>query len=171
MKIQFKIIILSLILFSSITYAQFPRNSKGKSGWRNSGRREKIEELRIWKMTSFLDLTTEQAIKFFPSLKNHDDKVFKLIKNQHKYLNEISEKCVKEDYDPSDKDVLSIYKKMEKIKRKIEEEENDFIQNKLDYLTNQQKVKYIVFDSRFKSHLLRALREHQQPKQPKGEQK
>jgi hypothetical protein len=32
----------------------------------NPERREQMEALRIWKMTEFLDLTSDQSVSFFP---------------------------------------------------------------------------------------------------------
>ena len=172
MKIMIKQLAIIAIIITSI-YAQFPGDPRdpgdhrdhgmqGDSKDHGIGRREKIEELRIWKMTTFLDLSTEQAMQFFPILKDHEKKMFKIMKKQQEEMQALSEKCSDENYNPSDKEIEELMTQWNKVGKQLEEEKTNFVLNDLNFLTNQQKVKYIVFDSRFKSHLLRALREHKQ---------
>lgn len=169
MKIMIKQLAIIAIIITSI-YAQCTgvpgdpgdHGMQGDSKDHKIGRREKIEELRIWKMTTFLDLSTEQAMQFFPILKDHEKKMFKIMKKQQEDMQAISEKCSDENYNPSDQEIEELMTRWNKVGKQLEKEKTNFVLNDLDFLTNQQKVKYIVFDSRFKSHLLRALREHKQ---------
>lgn len=162
-------ILFSILLISGL-FAQFPGEPNdhmepsmpaGEKGDRGRfGRRERIEEVRIWKMTNYLDLSTDQAIQFFPELKEHEARVAVIFDKQQKILTNLKEKCNDENYNPSDKEIVEILKTYETFDEQLKNEKSDFVKNKLGFLTNKQKVKYIVFDSRFKSHLLRALKEH-----------
>lgn len=163
-------IVIALFLVTGL-FAQFPGdpNDRPEPGMppdeprqRNFDRREKIEELRIWKMTNYLNLSSEQAIRFFPILKEHEDRMFTIIDSQRDLLEKLIEQCNDDNYNPTDKEITEILETHEKFDSQIKQEKADFVKNKLDFLSNQQKVKYIVFDSRFKSHLLRALKEHNQ---------
>ena len=168
MKLSIKQLIFGILLITGL-FAQFPGDPNdrpepgmppGEPGQRGGfGRRERIEEIRIWKMTNYLDLTTEQAVQFFPVLKEHEARMFAIIDKQQEVLAKLVEKCNDAKYDPSDKDVAEILTTYEKFDVQLKNEKSDFVKNKLGFLSNQQKVKYIVFDSRFKSHLLRALKE------------
>lgn len=153
-----------MLIMVSLSFAQFSDGDRRM----DKGRRERIEELRIWKMTEFLDLSPEQAEKFFPALKKQDKKNRKIFKEHKNLMEEMYEKSQKENFDPSDEDVVKILNTMDKLDRNMKKSQREFIENDLDFLTNQQKVKYIIFDSRFKSHLLNALREHK-PNRFKGE--
>lgn len=168
MRLPIKQIIIGMILIIG-AYAQFPGDPNdrpepgmppGEPGSMGFDRREKIEEIRIWKMTTYLDLTTDQAVKFFPLLKEHEARMYSIIEKQQKATEELINKCQDEKYNPSDKEIVDFFNIYEKFDAKVKKEKSDFVKNKLEFLTNQQKVKYIVFDSRFKSHLLQALKEH-----------
>ncbi len=159
MKIKAHHLLIIILMLFSFAAAQFPRHHD----MGDKDRREKIEELRIWKMTEFLDLTPEQAEKFFPLLKEHDKQTYRIVREHHKLLRDLYDKTKEEDYNPSDREIEKIIKEMREIDDKIKTENLKFIQE-IDFLTNRQRVKYIVFDSRFKSHLLKALREHHKPR-------
>jgi len=159
MKIKTSQLLIIILIFFSLATAQFPRHH---DKW-DKDKREKIEELRIWKMTEFLDLTPSQAEKFFPLLKEHDKRTFRIIRQKHKLLRDLYGKTKEEDYNPSDQEVDKILEEMRGIDDKIKTENLTFIKE-IDFLTNRQRVKYIVFDSRFKSHLLKALKEHHKPR-------
>ena len=164
MKIKFNQIIILMLVFVSFTFAQFHDNDRRM----DECRREQIEELRIWKMTEFLDLTPEQAEKFFPALKKQDKKIHKIFKERKKIIGEIYKKSQNVNYNPSDEDIIKLLDNLQVLENKKKHADRKFIENKLEFLTNQQKVKYIIFDSRFKSHLLNALRQHK-PERFKGE--
>jgi hypothetical protein len=157
---RLKTFLIFVILAANI-YGQFPGNPgpPPEENGRRFDRREKIEELRIWKMTSFLDLSTDQAVKFFPLLKEHEEKIFKIIQQHHSEVEKITQKCIQEDYNPTDKELNDLIDAWEKNDIRIKKAQSEFVKKDLDFLTNQQKLKYIIFDSRFKSHLLRALKE------------
>ncbi len=169
MTIQYKKIIGMLLLINSLVFAQFPGDGPRRRPLMRE-RHEKIEKLRIWKMTEFLDLTTEQAGKFFPALKELDEKTSDLFDKRYKLMDDILEKSKQKEYNPSDKELEKILKKLDQYDKKIKEIKMTFVREELDYLTNQQKVKYLVFDIKFKSHLIRALRDHHNPKR-KGDSK
>ena len=164
MKPKFIYTFIAMIFLAGFCLAQIPGGGPNNDRRWDRGRRERIEELRIWKMTEFLDLSPEQAENFFPVLKEHDEKIFTLVKEKKDLLEELYHESKSEDYHPSDEEISQVLNKLNKIDLKIETEKRRFIKENLNFLTNQQRVKYLLFDSRFKSHLLRALREHHNPK-------
>ncbi len=123
----------------------------------NKDRRDKMEQLRIWKMTEFLDLTTDQATEFFPLIRQHEKKILKFHNQQREIMQEINDKINNENYKPTEQEVNLIIDKIGNTERKILKERSIFLKSLNKVLTKEQQLRVIVFESRFKRHLMRAL--------------
>jgi Spy/CpxP family protein refolding chaperone len=116
------------------------------------GRRERLETMRIWKMTEFLDLSTEQSEKFFPMLREFEENVREEQKKQRKLISEIYT-----DYTPTESDVEKLISQLADSERNIINTKEKFIISLSEVLTPEQQIKYIVFDIRFRSDLVKSL--------------
>ncbi len=135
-------------------------------------RRERIEALRIWKMTEFLDLTTEQAAQFFPKLKEFTKSIRDDRDRQRKIMIEIHKLVNDEDYKSSHANVKKFAKQLSELEKSIITKKEAFIIDTGDVLTADQQMKYIIFENRFRNRLMRALYQHEGPGGPmKGRRK
>ncbi|MCK4640228.1 MAG: hypothetical protein KAU06_02720 [Candidatus Marinimicrobia bacterium] len=135
-------------------------------------RRERIETLRIWKMTEFLDLTIKQSIKFFPKLKEFRESISDDRDRQRKIMIEIHKLVNDEDYKSSHADVKKYAKQLSELEKNIITKKEAFIIDTGDILTADQQMKYIIFENRFRNRLIRALYQHEGPGGPmKGRRK
>lgn len=135
-------------------------------------RRERMETLRIWKMTEFIDLTTEQSTQFFPKLKEFRESISDDRNRQRKIMIEIHKLVNDEDYKSSHADVKKYAKQLSKLEKNIITKKEAFIIDTGDVLTADQQMKYIIFENRFRNRLMRALYQPDGHKSPmKGRRK
>ena len=76
----------------SFTIAQNDtRRDFDQNDWSNdeNTRSEKRESMVIWRLTEDLDLSSQQAEKFFPRFREHREKLEKIAKDERKSLMEI----------------------------------------------------------------------------------
>lgn len=118
---------------------------------------EQMEALRIWKMTEFLDLDTEQSTQFFPRLKEHENIIHEIQKKQRDMMTEIYKEIDKEDSQISQADIKTYAHKMAEAEKEIVKEKERFINSLGDILTEKQQAKFIVFENRFRNRLMRSL--------------
>ncbi len=120
-------------------------------------RRERIEQLRIWKMTEFLELTTPQSEKFFPRLHKFEGQIHTIKKEQADLMHKINTKIETEDYQPSEKEVLKIAEQLSELERQIIKHKIDFIKSLSGTLNPEQQMKFLIFENRFRNHLMKAM--------------
>ncbi|HPC36645.1 MAG TPA: hypothetical protein P5268_06380 [Candidatus Marinimicrobia bacterium] len=120
-------------------------------------RREKMETLRIYKMTEFLALTPEQSEKFFPKLKQYEDNVRKMQHQQRQLVQEIDQITQNTDTTITESDVKKYLRAIAQIEKDIISEKEKFISGLSSILTPSQQLKYMIFDNRFRRHLMKSL--------------
>lgn len=123
----------------------------------NPDRREEFENLRIWKMTEFLDLSSEQSAAFFPKLHNYEKSLRKKHAERNKIIKEIYGNTQKSDYRPSDDDVRKFAAKLAEIERQIVHEKEQFIVGLSNILTPSQQIRYVFFEVQFRERLMQTL--------------
>ncbi|PID56412.1 MAG: hypothetical protein CR986_10295 [Ignavibacteriae bacterium] len=142
-----KVIIIFLMIFTTTILAQeMPRH-------RHFGKR--FEELEKLKLLEILDLDEETAIKFFIRRKKSRERVNKYSQEMHKVFRKI-EKAL-EDNDKSQYGTL--IERSTKIENKIIGERSFFIDSLKDILTEEQILKVILFDHKFKKEIRNLLLE------------
>ncbi|MBU0711096.1 hypothetical protein KJ762_00950 [bacterium] len=135
-------------------------------------RREQMEALRIWKMTEYLELSTEQSILFFPRLKEFEDIIHDNQNRQRDIMKSIYELLKDENYTTTEKDVKNYAKQLAGLEKEISNQKEAFITSIGDVLTKDQQLKFIVFDNRFRNRLMRSIYQPQgHGKGPKRERK
>ena len=119
------ILMIIVILAPSILFAQRP----GMRGQKMHQRRAQIEILRIWKMTAELDLTEEQAGRFFPRLRADDKNIEELEMERQSIFHDLHEEAMKGG--------MSGEKLDEKIER-ISEIEKKILKNRANFIKNNE---------------------------------
>ncbi|MCF7740300.1 MAG: hypothetical protein K9N00_00765 [Candidatus Marinimicrobia bacterium] len=157
--LKFKDILFSgliLILATSFSYAQ----------WHHPDfehRREKMEKFRTWEMTKFLDLTPEQSQKFFPELNKFEKEMFNNRIEVKNLIDTIEAKLDQENYQPSHQDYKKYKSKFIELEKERISKRKNFLDNLDDILNTEQKIKYLIFDDKFKHDIMRKLRDRHFP--------
>ena len=120
-------------------------------------RREQMEALRIWKMTEYLELSTEESIQFFPRLKEFEDIIHENQNRQRNIMKSIYELLKDENYTTTEKDVKNYAKQLADLEKEISNQKEVFIISIGDVLRKDQQLKFIVFDNRFRNRLMRSI--------------
>ncbi len=130
----------------------------------NPERRERLKTLRIWKMTEFLDLSSEQSTAFFPKLKDFEKYTRSKQKKQRELIQEITEKINESDYSPKRSDVKKLIHRLAEIEKDIINQKEEFINDLSTVLTPEQQLQYIVFENRFRRKLMKTLNQQARQK-------
>jgi len=160
---------MSLILLGFAGQLAAQPHSFDESETSMAERREKMETLRIYKMTEFLELTPEQSEKFFPRLKQYEKNVRKMQHQQMQLVREIDQITQNTDTTVTEADVKKFLRAMAQIEKDIIAEKEKFISGLSSILTPSQQLKYMIFDNRFRRHLMKTL--NPPPNEMKNQQK
>ncbi|MCH8306227.1 MAG: hypothetical protein IIB94_14000 [Candidatus Marinimicrobia bacterium] len=153
------ILMMIMILAPSILFAQRP----GMRGQKMHQRREQIEMLRIWKMTQELDLTEEQAGRFFPRLRADDKNIDELEKERQSIFHELHKEAMKGGM--SGEKLDEKIERISEIEIKILRNRANFIKNMDDLLSTDQRAKLMVFRHRFRDRMENMMREARKNRQ------
>jgi hypothetical protein len=115
---------------------------------------ERMEMMITWKLTNDLDLTTEQAEKFFPRMKEHRSNLGKFDNEIITLYKDINKK-IEDDKSVSDDEFNEFISKVDKLEKMKIDERNRFFTELDDILDNSQRVKLV----RYKHHFTNELRE------------
>ena len=118
---------------------------------------KRMEMMMTWKLTEELELTPEQADKFFPRMKAHRDNMEKIddeIRNVVKYLRE----KVKDEKDISDSEFSMTIQKVSTLEKQKIDEKNRFMTEMKGVLENSQRAKLAMFKDRFVKDMQEQIR-------------
>ena len=120
---------------------------------RDHERSEKMEMMMVWKLTDELDLSPEQAEKFFPRLRKHRNELDEVKKMERALAGEMRKK-MGEDEDLSEKDVKNTVKKATELRKKVVDLESEFLLGMDDILSPRQ----LAHLGMFKQNMMRNIR-------------
>ena len=120
---------------------------------RDPDRSDKMEMMMIWKLTDELDLTPEQAEKFFPRFRKHRNELDEVKKMERALAGEMRQK-MGEDEDLSEKDVKNTVKKATELRKKVVDLESKFLLGMDDILSPRQ----LAHLGMFKQNMMRNIR-------------
>ena len=151
-----KILIGLMVICLVITGSAFP-------GWHErskfENRKEKMEKFRIWKLTEYLDLTPKQSEKFFPEYNQFE----KRKRDRHEQIKEliihIDSLSQEESFAPDEEDYQKYSQKLMELEKAEVELKKEFLKDLDDVLNTKQKVKFLIFDDKFKHELMEKLRD------------
>ncbi len=115
-----------------------------------------IEKVRIYRLTKELDLTTEQAIEFFPKL-NELHKIDNEFREQrHKILIQLKELL---SGDAADEDIIRSLSAYEDILKDRVERQIKKMREIRTMLTPSQQAKYLIFQDEFEREIREMIKE------------
>lgn len=156
----------SLGLLLSLLPAQQPLHPPVAPGVPGGPQGERIEMIKMWKLTESLDLSEEQAQKFFPRYNSLVKELEDLGKQQRDLMKGMGE-MLKEGKKVNEKELDRTVKQVTEIEKRKIDKKQQFVEGLGDILTPDQRAKYIVFEARFKRELRERIGVAPQPGRPK----
>ena len=126
---------------------------------RDHERAEKMEMMMVWKLTDELDLSPEQAEKFFPRLRKHRNELDEVKKMERALAGEMRKK-MGEDEDLSGKDVKNTVKKATELRKEVVDLESKFLLGMDDILSPRQLAILGMFKQKMMRNIRGELKEH-----------
>ncbi len=121
------------------------------------GKKEKVKALKIAYITSEINLTTEEAQKFWPIYNTFDDKQFEL---RHEKLRPILDKFDPENNEKlTEKEAATLLMQMEAIEESMFQLRKKFIKDLQGVLSSSKIIKLKIAEEEFNRHLLKQIRE------------
>ena len=144
-----KYIILFGVLSTAIAQNYDWDEKKDKRG-RNP---EKMEQMIIWRLTDDLDLSTDQAEKFFPRFRDHRKNLEEIGIQERKIIENINREKL------SKSDVKNTVEKISSLRQKRVKLESDFVLSLDDILDPDQMIRLGVFKQRMMMEMRDDFRE------------
>ena len=152
-----------LLLFMIGTLAAQPGRPGGPGGQYG----ERMEMMMIWKLTDHLELTQDQAEKFFPSMRAHQKQVLKIRKEEKELFTPLYKK-VKKGEDVSKAEATKLLNKVASFEQKKSKTRIDFVKNSGDILNPTQQVKLLMFEGHMKQQVRDRMQDKYKPPPPRG---
>jgi len=111
------------------------------------GKQEKMEMMMVWRLTEALDLSTEQAEKFFPRFRDHRKGIEKIRLDIKENAEEMKYK-IKNKENLTENDVIKAMGKVKELRKKIEDAEFTFLSGMSDILRPDQLASLGLFKQR-----------------------
>jgi len=157
------LVILVLVLLTSlftVAYSQlFPPGMEPNK----EKAEEKLEMLKIWKLTEVIDLKSEQTTEFFSLYKQFEE----LRRTHLKERRELVEK-LKGDIESGNITQSSIENynaSIIELKKKLIEDESNIINQMSNILTPVQMAKFVVFEETFQEEMLGMIKKMKEEKE------
>ena len=155
MNKMFLACMLSFTIAQKDTRGDFDQNS-----WSNDGttRSERRESMVIWRLTEDLDLSSEQAEKFFPRFREHRVRLDEFNKDERKILMDVRVK-IRDKGEISKSEMERTLKKVAELRKDRVDLEYKFILGMGDILNPNQMVKLSVFKQRLMNEMQGNMRD------------
>ena len=165
-----KYILLTTIFFTSI-FAQGQMDRRNMSDAdKMEVRKKRMEQLSNQKestmigvQTSYLDLTPDQAQKFFPMQNEYKEEVRNIQKKYREKVGKLRSKAK----DASKFDVDTAIKYQLEMKEQLAKLESEFLKNTTSVLSNEQRAKLVFQEERMKANMMKKRVESKKPEMSK----
>lgn len=167
MRARYLLILIFLLgLFFALGSAVLYSQPEERFQLRRKRAEERIRTVKIWKLTEALELTEEQAEKFFPKYHKFESRIRDLNQAREKELRKLRE--LTEEEEVSDKDLEKVIDECEKLGMKIFEEKKAFRKDVKGVLSSWQVARLVLFENRFPRRVREIIREleHRSPPPP-----
>ncbi|HEX7321238.1 MAG TPA: hypothetical protein VF399_12890 [bacterium] len=128
--------------------------------------REIIEKVRMYRLTQELDLTTEQAVKFFPKLNEIRKAEQKFFEERLEIIKELKELLKN---NAADKELIVVIDRLKNSQDEKQQAQAEVMDEMRDILSPQQQARFLIFQEEFEREIrevIKAVREHR-PSPPK----
>lgn len=115
-----------------------------------------IEKVKIYRLTQVLDLTTEQAIVFFPKLNELQKSEKEFGEKKMKILNELRDLLKTQ---ASEKEIIKTVSKFEDAQRKKFEDQLAKLKEIWEVLTPVQRAKFLIFQEDFNREIREMIKQ------------
>ncbi len=143
------------LLFLSMTLTAQP-DRKRRTTMDHPGQR--LEMMKMWRLTEELDLSEEQAGKFFPRYNALEKDIIEINQDQKKRL-DILRKKENSGKEISQKELDNIMKEMSDLEQQKIQKKQQFFEDLDDFLTTDQRALYLGFEQRFMEDLRKGMRD------------
>ncbi|MCF7823805.1 MAG: hypothetical protein K9N35_06485 [Candidatus Marinimicrobia bacterium] len=116
-----------------------------------------MDAIRIWRLVEVLELTEDQTLTFLPMIQIHERKL-KEAQKEFEALDHEGEALLKKG-SVSQEEVNKLILKYNDSQKKMHDIKHEFIKSLPDYLTPQQQLLYLSFESRFRSDLKQYMKD------------
>ncbi len=154
MRSAIYIVITALILgFPNVLSAQTdimdppPPEMEGRRG----RIQERIEDFKIWKLTGYLDLSSEQSQEFFPMYNEFTEAQKDLNDKRRTTFKKIARAVELDDY--PEEELSEMLENIEQIENEMVKQRENFRDKLRDVLTIRQIAKFTIFEHRFRSEI------------------
>lgn len=120
-----------------------------------------IENVRIYRMTKELDLSSEQAIEFFPKLRELQKVELRFTEEKTRILDGLRERISR---GSSDQEILALLDEFENAHRKRLEGLVARTKDMFEILTPMQRAKFLVFQDDFSREIRELIKRVKQQK-------
>lgn len=122
--------------------------------------REKVKQLRIWKLTDKLNLSEEQSLKFFPAYNKNMDEQESLRHERRKIVQDLKENGET----MTESKVSEKVDQMLEIEQKMLTRRKEFLKSLDGILTPKQRAVLVAFDAEFLKDLAKNIEKHRENK-------
>ena len=122
--------------------------------------REIIEKVRMYRLTQELDLTTDQAVKFFPKLNEIRKAEQKFFEERMEIIKELKELLKN---NASDKELVKTIDRLKASQDEKQKAQAKIMDEMRDILSPQQQARFLVFQEEFEREIrevIKEVREH-----------
>ena len=156
------VITLTAVLFTGLVFAQpgKPRGPGGQYG-------ERMEMMIIWKLTEHLELTEDQAEKFFPNMREHQKQMSDIRKEEKELFTPLYKK-IKKSEDISKLEANKLLKEIFNLTQKKSKALNNFVKKSGNILNPTQQIKLLMFEDQMKQQVKGRMKDRYKPSAPRS---
>lgn len=151
-------ITLLLVMLSGLFAQDFDRDTHDIDQF-DGKRKQRMEMMMVWRLTEDLELTPDQADKFFPRFRQHREEMEDLKKMTKALGKEMKEK-LRKDEEISKADISSTVNKINDLRKQGIDLETKFLLGMDNLLTPKQMANLGVFKQKMMRELQGELKEH-----------
>ena len=149
--------IFALFLVSGLIAQEHDWNEREHDG-QDHERSERMESMMVWRLTDDLELSPEQAEKFFPRFRKHREEMDD-IRKQERAIGDVIRDNIHKEQDMSKDDVKKHVEKVGELRKKRIELETEYLLGMDDVLTPRQLARLGVFKERMLQAMSGELKE------------
>ena len=150
-----------ILLSTALSWAQGPGGPMEK-------RRERMQDLAMWKLLEVLDLSGEQTDKFLPALREMQKQEEQLQEQRRMLLQELERIITQGE---SEKEVREVIQQLRMLGKQGEAVRERFFAQAESILTVQQLGRLVLFQDRFERRMREMMREMQEEKMREFQEK